>query len=207
MPPEPVRRLTVQEYHKIIQAGILQEDEAFELLEGWLVPKMVRNAPHDLALVLAEDEIGKRLPPAWIRRVQSGVTTSDSEPEPDIAVVRGPRRRHHQQHPGPKDIEMVVEVSDATLRRDQTVKQRINARAKIPVYWIINLLEMQIEVYSEPTGSKEKARFRQRRNYAAARMCLWSSTARSLAGFRCGICCRKSSHTINYPLSVDSLAW
>jgi Uma2 family endonuclease len=168
MSPEPVRRLTVAEYHQMIKAGILQEDDPFELLEGWLVPKMGRNAPHDLALNLAENEIERRLPPQWVRRGQSGMTTSDSEPEPDIAIVRGPRRRYHQQHPGPGDTALVVEVSDATLRRDQTIKHRIYARAKIPVYWIINLLDMQIEVYSEPTGAKAKARYRQRQDYEAS---------------------------------------
>jgi Uma2 family endonuclease len=67
-------------------------------------------------------------------------------------VVRGARHDYADQPPSPDNIALVVEVSDATLRRDRTLKLRIYARAGIPVYWIINLPERQIEVYSEPAG-------------------------------------------------------
>jgi Uma2 family endonuclease len=165
LPPEPVRRLTVAEYHKMIKEGILYEDEPFELLEGWLVPKMTRNAPHDLAVGLAEDAIGPRLPPEWIRQSQSAVTTEDSEPEPDVAVVRGPRRRYGKQHPGPLEMGLVIEVSESSLNRDRTVKHRIYARSRVPVYWIVNLIDMHIEVYTDPTGPDAEPRYRQRQDY------------------------------------------
>src|SRR5262249_53979568 len=84
-PPLPVRLFSVAEYHRMIEAGILREGEPVELLHGWLVTKMTRNPPHDLALSLAEHEIDRRLPPPWFRRGQSAVTTSQSEPEPDLA--------------------------------------------------------------------------------------------------------------------------
>jgi Uma2 family endonuclease len=166
MPPEPVRRLTVDEYHRMIKSGILQEDDPFELLEGWLLPKMTRNAPHDLALGLCEDEIGRRLPADWIRRGQSAVTTDDSEPEPDLAVVRGPRRRYHQQHPGPQDTALMVEVSESSLTRDRTIKARVFARASVPFYWIINIPDRQVEVYSDPSGPTDQAAYRHRQVYA-----------------------------------------
>jgi Uma2 family endonuclease len=167
MPPEPVRRFTVAEYHQMIKAGILQEDEPIELLEGWLVPKMGRNAPHDLAVSLSEEEIAIRLPDEYVRRVQSGTTTEDSEPEPDIAVVRGPKRRYTKRHPRPQEMLLIVEVADTSLRRDRTIKLRVYARSKVPVYWIINLLERQIEVYTAPTGPANKPKYRQRRDYGA----------------------------------------
>lgn len=165
MPPEPVRRLTVAEYHKMIKAGIFDDDDPFELLEGWLVPKMPRNPPHDLTIGLAEDAIAMRLPTGWTHRSQTGMTTSDSEPEPDVTVVRGPRRRYYQHHPGPGDTAVAVEVSDSSLHRDQVIKQRIYARAKIPVYWIINLVDRRIEVYTNPTGPRGKPRYRHRQDY------------------------------------------
>lgn len=168
LPPEPVRRLTVDEYHQMIRAGILKEDDPFELLEGWLVPKMTPNPPHDLALVLAEDEIARRLPPAWFRRGQSAVTTADSEPEPDIAVVRGPKRLYAQHHPGPQDMALVVEVADSSLPRDRTTKCRLYARAGIPVYWIVNLPDTQVEVYTDPTGPDLNPCYRQRRDFSGA---------------------------------------
>jgi hypothetical protein len=63
---------------------------------------------------------------------------------------------------------MVVEVSDTTLQRDQTIKQRVYARAKIPVYWIRNLLDMKIEVYTEPGGTKSKPRYLKQQEYGAS---------------------------------------
>jgi Uma2 family endonuclease len=166
MPEEPVRRVTVAEYHRMIKAAVFQDDESFELLEGLLVPKMPRSPPHDLACGLVEREIEERLPAEWVRRAKSGMTTADSEPEPHLTVVRGPHRRYKEAHPRHQDTAMVIEVSEASLRRDRTLKQRIYARAKIPVYWIVNLLDMQIEVYTEPTG-RSNARYLQRKDYKA----------------------------------------
>src|SRR5262249_37773746 len=141
------------------------EDDPFELLEGWLVPKMPRNPPHELAVSLGEEEIVNRLPPQYTRRVQSATTTSDSEPEPDIAVVRGPKRRYGRHHPLPQDMRLVVEVADTTLRRDRTIKQRVYARARVPVYWIVNLIDRCVEVYTDPTGPRGEPRYRQRQDY------------------------------------------
>src|SRR5438105_2876312 len=90
IPRLPVRRFTVAEYHQMIAAGILGEDDKVELLEGLIVPKMARKPPHDAVLGIADDVIRARLPSAWKVRIQSAITTADSEPEPDIAVVRGP---------------------------------------------------------------------------------------------------------------------
>jgi Uma2 family endonuclease len=165
MPPEPLRRFTVAEFHQMIRSGILDEDDPCELLEGWLVEKMPRNAPHDLAVALGYEEIGRRLPTEWVVRGQSGVTTTDSEPEPDIAIVRGPQRRYHKEHPGPADTALVVEISDTTLRRDRTIKQRIFARAAIPIYWIVNLIDRQMEVYTEPSGPAEEPRYGKRQDF------------------------------------------
>src|SRR5882762_3647803 len=89
MPPLPVRRFTVAVYHRMIDVGLLTEDEPVELLEGWIVPKMPRNPPHDGTIQRINKRLGRCLPPGWDLRVQSAVTTADSEPEPDLAVVRG----------------------------------------------------------------------------------------------------------------------
>ncbi len=165
MPPEPVRRFTVEEYHGMIKAGIIPEDDQVELLEGWLVPKMTRNAPHDLAVALGEEEIAKRLPAEYSRWIKSGTTTTDSEPEPDIAVVRGPKRRYAQHHPKPEDMVLIVEVSDTSPQRDRAIKQRVYARAAVPVYWIVNIPDMHIEVYTDPDPSAADPCFRRRQDF------------------------------------------
>jgi Uma2 family endonuclease len=166
VPTLPIRRFTVDEYHRMIQAGILGEDDAVELLEGWIVPKMSKNPPHDTMIsIIMMDVLTPRLPGGWHCRGQSAVTTTDSEVEPDIAVVRGLKRDYLARHPGPADMALVVEVADSSLARDRSEKVRIYARAAVPVYWIINLVDRQVEVYTDPTGPDSGPVYRTRRDY------------------------------------------
>jgi Uma2 family endonuclease len=88
------------------------------------------------------------------------VTLATSEPEPDAAVVRGGLRDYPDRHPGASDVILVVEVADASLERDQTLKKRIYAKAGIPVYWIVNLLERRLEVHRDPSGPSESPGYR-----------------------------------------------
>lgn len=149
LPPAPVRRFTVDEYHRMIQTRVLTEDDPVELLEGWIVLKMPRTPPHDVVISLADDAIRPLLSPEWKMRIQSAITTDDSEPEPDLAVVRGPARRYLAQHPSPAEVALLIEVSASTLDYDRDVKGPIYARSGIVVYWIINLVDARIEVYSD----------------------------------------------------------
>jgi Uma2 family endonuclease len=151
----------------MLQTGILTENESVELLEGLIVPKMPRNPPHDAAVELADDLIRPRLPPGWRIRIQSAITTADSEPEPDLTVVRGEARTRLAQHPGPQDVGLAVEVADSSLAWDRLEKGRLYARASIVCYWIINLVERQIEVYTDPSGPDPQPHYRQRHDYRA----------------------------------------
>ena len=94
---------------------------------------MTHNPPHDLSVSLVNAELTARAPDGWVLRVQSAITTADSAPEPDVALVRGPLRRYARAHPGPRDIALLVEVADSTLVQDREEKARIYARARIPV--------------------------------------------------------------------------
>jgi Uma2 family endonuclease len=166
-PTLPVRRFAVDEYHRMTQMGILTDDDAVELLEGLIVPKMPRNPPHDCAVELAEEAIRPRLPAGWRVRVQSAITTTDSEPEPDVMIVSGSARDHRDRHPGPPELALLVEVSDTTLARDRGEKARLYARAGVVCYWIINLIDRQIEVYTDPSGPDANPSYRHRQDYAA----------------------------------------
>jgi hypothetical protein len=101
------------------------------------------------------------LPVGWWCRIQSGLVTTDSQPEPDLVIVRGDPRERMRRHPGPHDVGLVVEVADTSLEFDRTDKSRAYARARIPCYWIVNLIDQQIEVLSEPTGPRRKPVFQQ----------------------------------------------
>jgi Uma2 family endonuclease len=156
----------VAQYHEMIRAGILTDEDPVELLEGWLVVKMPKNPPHRLATELTREALGQRLPAGWHVQSQEPVTLADSEPEPDALVVRGDRRQYGDRHPGPQDLALVVEVADTTLARDRGVKKRLYAEARAPVYWVVNLVDNQVEVYTDPTGPAEEPDYRQRQDYS-----------------------------------------
>lgn len=160
-PPYPVHRFTVAEYEKIARAGILTEDDNVELLEGWIVPKMTKYPPHDGTIDLVVYLLNQALPRGWFPRVQNVVVTSDSEPEPDVTVVRGKPGDYYDHHPTGADIGLVIEVADSTVRRDRR-KANIYARAGVPSYWIINLDEGQIEIYTQAAGKGKKLVYQSR---------------------------------------------
>lgn len=144
--------MSVAKYHELIREGVLTEDDPVELLEERLIRKMPKNPPHVLATGLVQEILQKAVPEGWFVNSQEPVTLSDGEPEPDGAVVRGLRRQYRDRHSGPMDVALVVEVADSSLERDRSEKKRSYARAGIPIYWIVNLRDSQLEVYTEPTG-------------------------------------------------------
>lgn len=159
------RRFSVAEYHKLIEIGILTEDDNLELLDGYLVHKMSRNPPHDACLQLIQETLPRLLPTGWCLRMQSAITLSHSEPEPDAAVVRGNARTYAVHHPISADIGLVIEVADSTLDGDRNDKGRIYAEAGIDYYWIVNLVDRQVEVYTQPSGTTSTPAFGQRQDY------------------------------------------
>ncbi|MCI0642326.1 MAG: Uma2 family endonuclease [Gemmataceae bacterium] len=152
LPQFPVRRFSVNEYHRMIHAEVLQEDDPVELLNGWIVPKMARNPPHDAVVDITAEELRGLTPAGWRIRVQSAITTATSEPEPDIAVVRGPASLYMSRHPGPADIALLVEAAETSLDRDRKENAPVYAAANIPWYWIVNLADRTVEVYSQPAA-------------------------------------------------------
>ena len=161
----PVRLFSVDEYHRLIADGYFASDERFELLEGLIVQKLPRDPVHDAALMIAEELLRARLPEGWRLRVQSAITTGDSEPEPDLAIVHGQPRDFVARHPGPDDLALVVEVSNTTLHDDRSIKQRIYARAGVRTYWIINLVDRRVEVYEDPSIAEPAPAYRRRTDF------------------------------------------
>jgi Uma2 family endonuclease len=159
VPDDPIFRLSVEQYHVMIDSGILTDDDPVELLEGWLVTKMPKNRPHSLSTQRTREALARIVPAGWYVDDQEPITTTDSEPEPDTVVVRGSREDYPERHPSPEDVALVVEVADATLQRDRTLKLRVYASAGIAAYWILNLVERQLEVYGD---ASEQTAYRRR---------------------------------------------
>lgn len=165
LPSELPARFTVGQYHAMIEAGVFAEDEQVELLEGWLFHKMAKKATHRYSTRTLRKKLEKLLPIGWDVDSQEPITTLDSEPEPDVSVVRAGAFEDKKRHPKPKEIGLLVEVSEGTLARDRSMKKRIYARARIPVYWIINLIDRQVEVYTGPTGPAKRPSYRHNEIY------------------------------------------
>jgi Uma2 family endonuclease len=168
IPDVPIYRLSVDQYQAMADAGILTEEDRVELLEGWLVPKMTIHPPHASTTRRLRRLLGRMLPTGWLLLSQDPIATEDSTPEPDVAVVRGVEEDFDTRHPTSGELGLVVEVADTSLAQDRGNKKRLYARAGIPVYWIVNLLERQVEVYTDPTGPAQEPDYRQQRIYGEA---------------------------------------
>lgn len=147
-----VRRITVEHYHRMGEAGVWTPADRVELLDGLIVDKPMKNPPHSIATGLVQDALIGLVPAGWSMRGQEPITLDDSEPEPDVTLVRGRRRDYASRHPVPADIALVVEVSETSLSRDREWKKRVYARNGIPVYWIVNLVDRVVEVFTDPSG-------------------------------------------------------
>lgn len=158
-------RISVERYHEMINVGTLTENDRLELLEGFLIEKMTVNPPHTFVTEMIRDLLADIIPGSFFVNSQQPITMSDSEPEPDVIVVHGTRRDFLKRHPRPENVALVVEVSDSTLNQDQNWKKRIYARAGIPAYWIVNLPDRQIELYTQPSGPTSSPTYHQLTTY------------------------------------------
>jgi Uma2 family endonuclease len=150
VPPLPLARFSVEQYHRMIESGALTEDDRLELIEGWLVRKMAKGPAHEYTTGWLDDFLRQHVHPGWHVRNQAPVTLAASEPEPDLAVVHGGRDAYRDHHPGVGDVALIVEISDTSLDTDR-VKARTYGAAGIPEYWIVNLVSRCLEAYTDPS--------------------------------------------------------
>ena len=104
-------------------------------------------------------------PPGGSSRCEDPVTAFDSEPEPDVVGRPGTIDDYRDRTPGPADVALVVEVADASLPDDRSIKKRLYARSGFPIYWLINLVDRRIEVYTDPTGPAEEPDYLHRQDF------------------------------------------
>jgi Uma2 family endonuclease len=152
--PAPLYRLTLEQYEAMVASGIFTGRERFHLINGYLVAKMTQNDPHCTADDLCGEALARVIPPGWYVRAGKPIRipSQASKPEPDRCVVRGNIRDYSRRSPQPADVALVVEVSDSSLAEDRK-QAGMYGRAGIPYYWIIDLVDGQVEVYSDPGPS------------------------------------------------------
>jgi Uma2 family endonuclease len=155
VPSFPVKQFSVREYHKLLDCGIFVSGDPYELLKGWIVPK-VKRSPQNASSAGRLNRRMWKLLPEDDSEISGGtycVTFRDSETEPIFCIVKGPDR-YVKRHPRPSETYLIVEVSDETLDRDRGIKRQIYACGGIPTYWIVNVVSRRIEVYTKPIGGR-----------------------------------------------------
>lgn len=143
----------VAEYHKMIEAGVLHEDDRLELLGGEIVTMSPIGSRHAAYVDRLNRLFTKQLGDSVIVRVQNPVELSDeSEPQPDLSLLKPRADFYSAAHPKPDDIYLLVEVADTTASYDRRVKLPFYAKASIVEVWLIDLEAQKIEVYREPSA-------------------------------------------------------
>jgi Uma2 family endonuclease len=153
-PAESLYRLSLEQYEAMVASGIFTCRDRFHLIRGLLVSKMTQNTPHSTADLLCGDALERTIPPGWHVRPAKPIRIpgQGSKPEPDRSVARGGIRDYSHRDPEPSDIALVVEVADSRLREAHDLID-VYGSGGIPVYWIINLIDRLVEVYSNPGPS------------------------------------------------------
>ena len=150
-----VRRFTVDEYHRMGEAGVLHEDDRVELLDGQIVQMSPIGVRHAACVNrLTALSVGQAGNQATVS-IQNPVILGDyEEPQPDVVVLRYRADGYQTGHPRPSDTLLVVEVADTTVASDRLIKIPLYARAGIPEAWLVNLPGDEIEIYQQPTGGR-----------------------------------------------------
>jgi Uma2 family endonuclease len=146
-------KLTVDNYHRMIEAGIFGPDDRLELIEGDLITKVPPKPEHADYVSYLDRTLTLTLGMRWYVRAQSPITLPEhSEPEPDITLVAP--KRYLEHHPNPEDIRLIIEVSDSSLTKDREIKLPLYARYKIPEVRIVDVAGHAVECYWDPKDGR-----------------------------------------------------
>jgi Uma2 family endonuclease len=144
-------RLSVRQFDQMVDKGVLAEDDRVELIEGLLVTKMGKKRPHVQAGVRGLRLLSRVVPGTWHVRKEDPIVTSEwGKPEPDLSVVRGRVEDYDDRDVAAADVALVVEIAESSLSIDRSDISLVYSSSGIPVYWIVNLVDHQVEVYSDP---------------------------------------------------------
>ena len=146
-----LRKWTVKEYQKLGEMGFFHPEERVELISGNIIKMSAKGTAHTSAVSRTDSLLQylfRNL--AWVRMQDPIALNDNSEPEPDIALVRIDPFDYATHHPTPSEVYLIIEVADSSLAYDREIKAKIYARSGISDYWILNVNERQLHVFREP---------------------------------------------------------
>lgn len=153
-------RMTIAKYYKMAETGILDTDKRYELMDGFIYETQPTSPKHATRLKKLERRLEACLGENAIVFTQHPLQlTDESEPQPDILVVKPPIDQYEERHPRPEDVLLVIEIANTTLQSDRSLKLALYAKAGIPEYWIVNLVKSQLEIHRNP--DTDEARYRE----------------------------------------------
>jgi Uma2 family endonuclease len=152
--PSPLYRMTLEQYESLIASGFFAKRDDVHLINGYLVTRMAESPLHGAICEVIRLAIEALLLAMWHTRSEKGlrIPAQSSMPRPDLVIVRGAPRDYLARYPDPADTALVVEVSISSLDEDRAMAD-IYAAGGVPVYWIVNLVDGQVEVFYNPGPS------------------------------------------------------
>ncbi len=152
--PWPIYRMSLEQYESLVASGFFPKQDDVHLINGYVVNRMAESPEHGAVCDAIRMAIGALLLACWYPRVQNGlkIQSQVSIPRPDLAIVRGTPRGYLKRYPDAADAALVAEVSVSSLDEDRAMAE-IYAAGGIPFYWIVNVDDGQVEVYSDPGPS------------------------------------------------------
>jgi Uma2 family endonuclease len=146
------RLFTVEEYHRMAEAGILSEDDRVELLEGEITAMAPIGSRHQACVDRLTELFSAQVQRRAVVRVQGPIRLGErSEPQPDLALLRPRADFYAEAHPGSEDVLLVVEVAETSAAYDREVKVPLYARFGVPEVWLVDLAGEQLEVFRQPS--------------------------------------------------------
>lgn len=146
----PNRHFSVKEFHRMGEIGILSEDERVELIDGRILKMSPIGSLHAAYVSLLNRKLRSVEDNAFVRIRAPIILDDETEPQPDIAVVKFKANAYSKSHPNPEDVFLIIEVAESSLQEDREIKLPRYANSRIPEVWIVNLVENTVEVYREP---------------------------------------------------------
>lgn len=151
----PTRPITVAEYHRMGQLGIIGPDERVELLDGELIQMLPIGPEHAYVVDRLAEWLSVRFTGRAAIRVQNPIALDKrSEPQPDIMICELPAEQYAKAHPNPSQVLLIVEVSDSKLSHDRGKKLHTYARRRLFEYWVVDVVHGRIEVHRNPRGER-----------------------------------------------------